>query len=172
MNKSVRLILALWAALFAFAFVAQPSSAVAATVAAPTGTCSAGFTIATTSPGTVSMYGPLMVVRDSGVGGAFTSGFLAGYTFTGEQDYTINTSTNKAYLIGTFTATGPGGTITLPYVVKADMVTGAGSGYFASTSGTGEFANYLWAGELTAQIVNPNPTTFVVNATGNCEYTS
>jgi len=166
MYKLVRLVLVVWVALFAFASVARPTVAAAA---APT--CTAGFTIASTTPGTVTTKGQYIFTRDSGVGGRFTSGFLDGYTFKGTQGFVIDTTTNKAQLLGSFTATGPGGTLTLPYTVNADLTTGAGSGYFFSTTGTGQFANFQWRGSITAQIINPSPTTFVVTATGPCSPT-
>jgi hypothetical protein len=166
MYKFVRLGLVAWIALFAFALAGY--SPVAA--AESTTICVADFIISITSPGDIESDEDRTRVEDSGVGGSFSSGFLANYPFKGLMDYEIDHETNTARLDGSFTATGPDGTITLPYRVYADMVTGAGTGRFDTADGTGRFDDFRWRGEITAQIINPSPTTFFATATGPCGY--
>jgi hypothetical protein len=163
MYKFVRLGLVAWIALFAFALAGySPVAAEEPTI------CVADFIIGITTPGNVTSNGATTHADQSGVGGGFSSGFLAGYTFDGLMDYVIDHETNTAQLNGSFVATGPGGTITLPYKVHADLNTGAANGRFYSNGGTGEFANYRWSGDISAQLINPSPPTFQSTATGPC----
>jgi hypothetical protein len=61
-------------------------------------TCSGTLTIFTTSVGTVTTHGSVTFYRDSGVGGSYASGPLAGYTFSGAQDIVVNTATAQSEL--------------------------------------------------------------------------
>src|SRR5690349_11313874 len=73
--------------------------------AAPPATCTAGLTISTTTLGTVRTTGAVTHFADSGVGGTYTSGFLAGYTLAGSQDIVVNNVNEKSELHGEFVAT-------------------------------------------------------------------
>src|SRR5207237_5291070 len=158
-----KLIAALAASTAALAGATQAASA------APPQTCTAGLTIFTTSVGTVSTTGQVTHFADSGVAGQYTSGFLAGYTFSGAQDIMVNNVTQKSELHGQFTAVGPGGTLTIRYNGHADLATGAATGDFVSADGTGDFANLHWSGKITAQLVSLAPPTFVALDSGPCQ---
>lgn len=136
-----------------------------AAAAAPS-TCTADLLIFTTSPGAISQDGQVTNIRDSGVGGQYISGFLAGYTISGAQNITINAQTNQAQLQGSFTATGAGGTLTIRYTGQADLNTGAATGHFLTAGGAGQFANFFWEGQITAQLIGP--ATFIATDTGPC----
>jgi hypothetical protein len=136
--------------------------------AAPPATCTATLTIATTSPGAVTTTGQVVHVRDSGVGGAYTAGFLAGSTIVGSQDIMVNQQTNQSELHGSYVATGPGGTLAIRYTGHADLTTGAATGHFETQGGTGQFAGFHWAGEIAAQLVSLAPPTFVATDSGTC----
>ncbi len=136
--------------------------------AGPSNTCTAGLTIYTTSTGTVTQAGQVTIYQGSGVGGGYTSGFLSGYTLSGAQDILMNNVTHKSYLKGSFVATGPGGTLNVSYVGQADLRTGAATGFFIVTGGTGEFANFHWSGNIMAQLTSLAPPTFVATDSGMC----
>jgi hypothetical protein len=140
--------------------------AVAATP--PFGPCSAGLTIFTTSPGTVTTTGSVEQITGSGVGGQYTSGFLAGDTLSGTQDVTLNTATQQAQLIGMYTVTGPDGTLAVRYVGFANLATGQATGYFFTAGGTGTFAAFQWTGGIRAQLVSTTPPTFKAMDSGIC----
>ena len=143
---------------------------VPAVAAAGPATCTADLTIFTSSPGTSRPAGPVTVVRDSGVGGQYTSGFLTGYTIAGAQDLIVNSQTNRSQLHGSFVATSPdkGSTLTIRYVGQADLTTGAATGTFSSTRGTGTLSGFHWTGDITAQLVSANPPTFKATDSGVC----
>lgn len=132
-------------------------------------TCSASLTIFTTSTGTVTIKGPVEHVRDSGVGGQYTAGVLAGYTLSGAQDIVINTVTNQSQLHGSYTATGPGGSLVIRYTGHADLSSGRATGHFETAGGTGQFASFHWAGDISAQLVSLTPPTFLAMDDGPCE---
>jgi hypothetical protein len=136
--------------------------------AAPPPTCTAELVIFTTSPGVESQTGPVLHFRDSGVGGQYTSGFLAGYTLVGAQDIQLNTRTNGSELQGQFVATGPGGSLAIAYTGHADLNTGAATGHFHTTGGTGQFSDFRWEGDITAQLIGP--ATFHATDTGPCRH--
>jgi hypothetical protein len=142
----------------------------AAAPPAPIGTCVAGLTIATTSTGTVRQAGAVTLFDDSGVGGQYTSGFLAGYTLSGAQDIALNSQTNQGKLIGSFVATSPDGksTLRVRYTGNADLVTGAATGHFRADGGTGKLAGFRWVGDITAQMTSFSPPTFVATDSGVC----
>jgi hypothetical protein len=154
------------------ASVVALSAGTGAASAAPPETCTADLTIFTTSVGTVSTSGQVTHFRDSGVGGAYTSGFLAGYTLSGAQDIMVNNVTQKSQLHGEFTAVGPGGTLTIRYNGHVDLSTGTGTGEFVTAGGTGIFASFHWTGKIAAQLVSLAPPTFVATDTGPCHTTS
>ncbi len=156
------------ATLAAAASVAALAAGTHSASAAPPQTCIAGLTIFTTSVGSVSTTGQVTHFSDSGVGGSYTSGFLSGYTLSGAQDIIVNNVTNKSELHGQFTAAGAGGTVTIRYNGHADFSTGAATGEFVTTGGTGDFANFHWTGKITAQLVSLTPPTFVATDTGPC----
>src|SRR5438270_3037067 len=106
MKTLVRFGLAVSLTVLSGAVVVRPAAAAGAAT-----TCTASLTIFTTSPGTVTTTGQVTHVRDSGVGGQYTAGFLAGYTLRGSQDIMVNNVTNHSQLQGTYTATGPGGDV-------------------------------------------------------------
>ena len=136
--------------------------------AAPPQTCSADLVFSTTSVGSVSTTGQVTHFRGSGVGGSYTSGFLSGYTLSGAQDIMVNNVTQRSQLHGEFTAVGTGGTLTIRYNGHADLSTGAATGEFVATGGTGAFADFHWTGKITAQLVSLAPPTFVATDTGLC----
>src|SRR5262249_39324869 len=142
MKHLVRLGLAAWVTLLTFAVAAQVSAA------GPPATCTAGLTIFTTSTGTVATTGVVTHFRDSGVGGQYTSGFLAGYAVSGSQDIQLNNRTQQSELHGSFVASGPGGSLTVRYTGHADLTTGAATGTFVAEDGTGAFAQFHWEGEI------------------------
>ncbi len=107
---------ALWIGLLTLALGLSSAAA-----AGPPSSCSAGLVIFTTSPGTITRTGEVVHARDSGVGGTYTSGFLAGYSLSGSQDIILNTRANEAQLHGSFVATGPEGTLTIRYTGHADL---------------------------------------------------
>lgn len=137
--------------------------------AAAATTCSAGLTIFTMSVGTVTTTGPIEHFSDSGVGGQYTAGLLAGYTLSGAQDIMINTVTNQSQLHGSYTATGPGGGLVVRYTGHADLTSGVATGHFETAGGTGQFASFHWAGDISAQLVSLAPPTFIATDSGPCE---
>ena len=167
MKQYLRLGLALWLGISACLLVVGTTAA-----ASPPTTCTASLTIFTTSPGSVLTTGPVTHVRDSGVAGSYTSGFLSGYTFSGAQDIVLNNQTNESQLHGSFTATGPGGTLTIQYTGHADLKTGAATGHFVTAGGTGQFVHFHWTGMITAQLTGLQPPTFVATDTGPCHSAS
>lgn len=162
MNRASRMALAAIMCLMALAPLAVPAAASNNT------TCSATLTIFTTSTGTVTNTGQVTHYQDSGVAGVYTSGFLSGYTFTGAQDIMVNQVTNGSQLQGWYTATGPGGTLTVRYTGRADLNTGAATGNFQTAGGTGQFAGFQWAGNIQAQLISLTPPTFVSSDSGEC----
>jgi hypothetical protein len=112
--------------------------------------------------------GPVQIFTNSGVGGVYTSGFLKGYTINGAQDIVLNTSTNQSVLTGQFVASGQGGTLTVHYVGRADLNTGAATGTFVARGGSGSFKNFVWHGNITAQLVSATPPTFNATDSGPC----
>ena len=136
--------------------------------AGPPATCTAALTIATTSVGDVGTAGQVTHYRDSGVAGAYASGPLACYTFSGAQDIMVNNATQQSELQGQYTATGPGGTLTIRYTGHADLTTGAATGHFVATDGTGQFAGFHWEGDIAAQLVAAAPPTFQATDSGPC----
>ena len=147
--------------------IAAPATQVSLADEPPT-TCTADLIIFTTSPGTVTTQGQTTHFRDSGVAGQYTSGFLAGYTFTGAQDIVVNNNTNTSQLQGSFTATGPGGSLVIRYTGRADLSTGAATGHFHTAGGTGQFAGFHWTGDITAQLISQTPPTFRATDSGPC----
>jgi hypothetical protein len=131
-------------------------------------TCSANLTIFTTSAGTVTAAGQTTHIENTGVGGMYTGGFLAGYTISGAQDIAINNAINAAQLHGIFVATGSGGTLTLRYNGHADLNAGAAEGDFVTAGGTGQFASFHWTGTVTAQLISLAPPTFLAVDSGPC----
>jgi hypothetical protein len=162
MKHLVRLGLAGWVTLLTFALVGGVGAA------GPPATCTAGLVIFTTSPGTVTTTGVVTHFRDSGVGGQYTAGFLAGYTFSGSQDIQRNNRTQQAELHGAYVASGPGGRLTVRYTGHADLLTGAATGHFVAGPGTGDFTQFHWAGDITAQLVSAAPPTFLATDSGPC----
>jgi hypothetical protein len=139
-----------------------------AAAAGPPATCTAALTIATTSVGDVSTAGQVTHYRDSGVAGVYTSGPLAGYAFSGAQNIMVNNATNQSELQGQYTASGPGGALTISYTGHADLTTGAATGHFVATDGTGRFAGFHWEGDIAAQLVSLAPPTFLATDSGPC----
>jgi hypothetical protein len=137
-------------------------------IAAPPTTCSAGVTIFTTSAGDVTVVGNTTHFRESGVGGRFTSGFLAGYTLTGAQNIQRNDAAGRAVLEGQFVATGPGGSVTVHYTGSVDLATGAATGHLTTVGGIGDFADFHWNADIDAQLVSLTPPTFVGTDSGFC----
>jgi hypothetical protein len=162
MHRTIRLV-----SIFAIALGIAAACAGPAT-AAPPAACTATLTIFTTTLGDVTTTGQVVHARDSGVGGAYTAGFLAGYTISGSQDIMVNQRTNQSELHGSYAATGPGGTLEIRYTGHADLNTGAATGHFETQGGTGQFAGFHWAGEIAAQLVSPTPPTFVATDSGPC----
>lgn len=136
--------------------------------AAPPMTCTAGLTIFSTSTGAVNMTGQVTHYRDSGVGGFYTSGFLAGYTLSGAQDIMVNNNTNQSELHGFYTAVSPDGssTLTVRYTGHVDLNTGVSTGHFVASGGTGQLANFAWEGSIAAQLVRV--PIFTATDTGPC----
>jgi hypothetical protein len=163
MPQFIRLGLTLLIAVFALAL---PSGTNAAS--GPPTICTADLVIFTTSPGTITTTGQVTHAHDSGVGGQYTSGFLAGYTLSGAQDIVVNNVTHTSQLHGQFTATGPGGSLTIRYTGHADLTTGAATGNFVSSAGTGQFADFHWQGRITAQLISTTPPTFIATDSGFC----
>jgi hypothetical protein len=154
------------AAIFA-TFAVGGAGAALAQRAAPH-TCTAGLTILSTSVGDVNQVGNVTFFNNSGVGGSYTSGFPAGYTFTGAQDIQRNEVTHKANLKGHYTATGPGGSFDVTYVGHADLTTGAASGHFVARGESGQLANLFWVGDIDAQLTSLTPPTFLTTNSGLC----
>jgi hypothetical protein len=127
--------------------------------------CTAGLTIFSTSTGTVTQAGPITFYRHSGVGGSYTSGFLQGYAINGAQDIVMNTTTNRSFVAGSFTASGPGGSLVISYTGSVDP-TGKASGHFEAQSGTGQFDHFHWSGSISGQAVGP--ATFQATDSGTC----
>jgi hypothetical protein len=140
--------------------------------AAPPATCTAGLVIFTTNPGDVSVAGHTTHFRESGVGGAYTSGFLAGSTLSGAQNIERNDATGHATLEGEYTTTAPGGTLTIHYTGQVDLATGAATGHFTTVGGTGQFSDFHWNGDITAQLVSLTPPTFTATDSGFCHGSS
>lgn len=161
-RKGRRFLLTPVAALAVLATLVSPAAAQSV------GTCTANLTIFTTSTGTVRQTGPVEFFTNSGVGGSYTSGFLSGYTINGAQDIVLNTQTNQSVLTGQFVASGPGGTLTVRYMGRADLTTGVATGEFVATGGTGAFKRFVWNGSITAQLVSLAPPTFHATDTGRC----
>src|SRR4051794_31818557 len=158
-----RLLLAVAAALAAVSCLAAGSAA-----AAGPATCTAGLVILTTSTGDVSVSGNTTHFRGSGVGGQYTSGFLAGYTLSGAQNIERNDATGRGVLEGNFTASGAGGTLDVHYTGSVDLTSGAASGHFTTLGGTGQFSDFHWTGEIAAQLVSLTPPTFLATDSGFC----
>jgi hypothetical protein len=156
--------------LFALAAVvasAAASVAGSASAAAPA-TCTSGLTVFSTSTGVVTVTGNVTHFQASGVGGSYTSGFLAGFSFTGSQNIERNDATQNAVLEGQYVATGPSGTVTVHFTGTVDLTTGAATGHFTVLGGTGAFAGFHWTGDTTAQLVSLTPPTFVGTSSGFC----
>ncbi len=136
--------------------------------ASPPTTCTAQLNIFQTTSGTVTTAGQVTHARGSGVGGSYVGGFLSGYTINGAQDIMVNNNTRTSQLQGQFTASGPGGTLVIRYTGHADLNTGAATGHFHTAGGTGQFANFHWQGDITAQLIGANPPTFLATDTGPC----
>jgi hypothetical protein len=136
-----------------------------AAASAPT-TCTADLLIFTTTTGTVSTTGNVTHFRNSGVGGQYLSGFLAGDPISGSQDIQLNNATQQAELHGSFVVTATSGTLTVSYTGHADFTTGSAVGRFVVTSGTGQFADFHWEGSITAQLIGP--ATFHAIDSGPC----
>jgi hypothetical protein len=158
----------LWLALSCLGAAAAVVAPGAATAAAPS-TCTAAVRIFTTSTGDVTVAGQTTHFQTSGVGGAYTGGFLSGYTLSGAQNIQRNDATGRAVLEGQYVATGPGGTITVHYTGTVDLTTGAATGHFTTVAGTGAFAGFHWSGDISAQLVSLTPPTFVGTNTGLCQ---
>ena len=150
------------------AALAMLATTISPAAAEPLSNCTANLTIMTTSTGVERQAGPVELFTNSGVGGGYTSGFLAGYTISGAQDIVMNTETHKSVLTGQFVARGAGGTLTVHYVGRADLNTGAATGHFVAGSGTGSFTNFVWEGSITAQLVSLTPPTFHATDSGTC----
>lgn len=148
--------------------VAAAASSSAVGAATAPATCTAGLVISTTSPGDVSVDGTTTHFRDSGVGGSYTSGFLAGYTLTGAQDIERNDAIRRGVLDGNFTASGAGGTLDVHYTGSVDLTTGVATGHFTTVGGTGQFSDFHWTGDVGAQLVSLTPPTFVATDSGFC----
>jgi hypothetical protein len=165
--NSIKHIMRLGLAVMVALAIGAPAAPVSFADEPPT-TCTADLTIFTTSPGTVTTNGQITRFRDSGVAGQYTSGFLAGYTFTGAQDIVVNNNNNTSQLQGSFTATGPGGSLVIRYSGHADLSTGAATGHFNTIGGTGQFTGFHWSGDITAQLVSLTPPTFQATDSGPC----
>jgi hypothetical protein len=83
----------------------------------------------------------------------------------------VNNVTNKSSLNGSYTATGPGGTFTVRYTGMVDLNTGVSTGGFVVVDGTGDFANFHWAGDIQAQLVSLTRPTFISNNSAMCQTT-
>jgi hypothetical protein len=149
---------------------ALPLTASPAAAAGPPTTCTASLTIATTSTGTVRQAGAVQIFRDSGVGGAYTSGFLSGYSLSGAQDIVLNSATKRSQLNGSFVATSPDGksTLRVRYTGQADLTTGAATGHFVADEGSGALDGFRWTGTIAAQLVSQSPPTFTATDSGPC----
>jgi hypothetical protein len=134
----------------------------------PPSVCSGTLTIFTTSLGTVTAGGPVTHYRASGVGGAYMSGPLAGYTLSGAQDIMVNSVTQQSELQGSYTAVGPGGSVVVGYTGHANLVTGIATGHFETAGGTGDLAAFHWEGAINAQLVSLAPPTFLAADSGPC----
>lgn len=140
----------------------------AVSAAGPAATCTADLQIFTTTIGNVRTAGPITFFRDSGTAGQYTSGFLSGYALSGSQDIMLNTSTGQSQLHGSFTVSGPDGTLTIRYTGHADTTTGAATGHFVTAGGTGAFADFHWSGSITAQQPVVGVPFFNATDTGTC----
>jgi hypothetical protein len=138
------------AALFVLALLPAPAAAAGARAI-----CTADLLIFTTSPGVVSNTGNVTHFRDSGVGGGYISGFLAGAPIAGTQDIELNNATQQAQLKGSFVATRPAGTLTISYTGHADFTTGTATGHYVTVDGTGQFADFHWEGGINARLIGP-----------------
>jgi hypothetical protein len=134
----------------------------------PPSTCSGTLTIFTSSVGTVTASGPVTHYKDSGVGGTYTAGPLAGYTLSGAQDIMVNSVTQQSELQGSYTAVGPGGSVVFRYTGHANLATGIATGHFETAGGTGDFAAFHWEGAINAQLVSLAPPTFLTADSGPC----
>jgi hypothetical protein len=160
--KRLWLVLALVAASAAAFAAAGPAGATAPA------TCTSDLTIFTTGTGDVNVAGSTTHFRSSGVGGAFTSGFLAGFTLSGAQNIERNDAMHHATLEGEYVTTGPGGTLTVHYTGSVDLSTGAATGHFTTIAGTGAFASFHWSGDVSARLVSLAPPTFLATDSGLC----
>jgi hypothetical protein len=102
--------------------------------------------------GDVTTKGNLVIARNSGVLGEYTSGRFDGYTISGLQDLRLNQATGKASIAGSFVATSPDGesSITLRYRGKADLIAAVATGTFRATNGTGELEGFRANGRIEA----------------------
>jgi hypothetical protein len=164
MNKLIRLGLAGCLAGLLSATVVHRSAA-----SGPPATCTATLTIFTTSTGTVTTSGQVTHYRDSGVGGFYSSGPLAGYSISGAQNIMVNNVTHQSELQGSFTASGPGGSVVISYTGHANLTTGMATGHFETLSGTGGFATFHWEGSIDAHLVSLTPPTFLATDSGFCQ---
>ena len=140
----------------------------AASASEPATTCTADLVIFTTDAGEVSTAGPIVFFHDSGTAGQYTSGFLSGYQISGAQDIMLDTRSGQSQLNGSFTATGPDGTLTIRYSGHADTTTGGATGNFTTVGGTGIFADFHWAGDISAQQPVVGVPLFNATDTGMC----
>lgn len=152
---------ALFGTLFLLVLLPLPAAA----AGAPT-TCTADLLIFATSPGTVSTSGNVTHLRDSGVGGSYISGFLAGDPIAGSQNIELSNAAQQAQLEGSFVVTAPSGTLTITYAGHADFTTGMATGHYVATAGTGQFAGFHWEGNIAAQLIGP--ATFHTTDSGPC----
>jgi hypothetical protein len=164
MNKLIRLGLAGCLAGLLSASVIHRSAA-----SGPPATCTATLTIFTTSPGTVTTSGPVTHYQDSGVGGRYNSGLLADYTISGAQNIMVNNVTQQSELQGSYTASGPGGSLVISYTGHVNLTTGMATGHLEALSGTGGFATFHWEGSIDAQLVRLTPPTFLATDSGFCQ---
>ena len=139
-----------------------------ASAAGPAMTCTADLQIFTTTTGDVRSAGPITFFRDSGTSGMYMSGFLAGYQLSGTQDIMLNSKTGLSELHGSYTASGPDGTLTIRYNGHADTTTGAATGNFVTAGGTGVFADFHWSGSITAQQPVVGVPFFNATDSGSC----
>jgi hypothetical protein len=164
MNKLIRLGLAGCLAGLLSATVVHRTAA-----SGPPATCNATLTIFTTSTGTVTTSEQVTHYQDSGVGGSYTSGPLAGDTISGAQNIMVNNVTHQSELQGSYTASGPGGSVVIRYTGHANLTTGMATGHFETHSGTGGFATFRWEGSIDAHLVSLTPPTFVATDSGFCQ---
>jgi hypothetical protein len=102
------------------------------------------------------------------VAGQYATGPLAGYSFVGAQDIMINNVTATSELQGEYTASGPGGTISVKYTGHANLLTGAATGHFETHAGTGSLASFHWSGAIAAQQPTVGVPLFNASDAGPC----